>query len=217
MLLSRRLISPMRRNYARVIVIGVVVTLFLFLLLRVNQLSEETQQSRSIDAEESGNNIEIIAEQLPLKTDTRSLEKEIQLDLAMQRPGLGNRGVSVQLSGVEAERGEQDLAKIALNEELSKHLSYNRTPPEGRNPHCIRMRYDTKHLPTAAVIIIFYNEPYSVILRTVYSVINTASENLKEIVLVDDASTNEELLDKLEYFVATRFPKMVKLIRTKSR
>jgi polypeptide N-acetylgalactosaminyltransferase len=70
----------------------------------------------------------------------------------------------------------------------------------------------------ASVVVIFYNEPYSVILRTVYSILNTANERLlKEIILVDDASTNVELLDKLGYYVKTRLPTKVKLIRMKSR
>jgi polypeptide N-acetylgalactosaminyltransferase len=70
----------------------------------------------------------------------------------------------------------------------------------------------------ASVVVIFYNEPYSVILRTVYSILNTADERLlKEIILVDDASTNEELLDKFGYYVKTRLPKKVKLFRSKTR
>lgn len=142
---------------------------------------------------------------------------EIEKELAMQRPGLGDNGAPAHLTGVEAERGKQDLAKIAMNEELSKHLSYNRTTPDGRNPHCKRLRYDTGRLPSAAVIIIFYDEAFSVVVRTVHSVLNTASENLKEVILVDDASTHEELKDKLDYYVETRFPKTVKLIRMKSR
>jgi polypeptide N-acetylgalactosaminyltransferase len=98
--------------------------------------------------------------------------------------------------------------------------SYNRTIPDTRHPACARKVYNMDRLAEspASVVVIFFNEPYSVILRTVYSILNTADARLlKEIVLVDDASTNEELLDKFGYYVKTRLPNKVKLIRSKSR
>lgn len=50
------------------------------------------------------------------------------------------------------------------------------------------MTYDTK-LPTTSVVIIFYNEAWSVLIRTVYSVLQeTPPKFLKEIILVDDNS-----------------------------
>ena len=45
------------------------------------------------------------------------------------------------------------------------------------------------NLPDTSVIIIFYNEALSTLLRTVYSVINTVPAHLlREIILVDDFS-----------------------------
>ena len=221
MLLPRRLLSSCPRLYGRVLVAGVCGTLLVCLLYRAtsNQVQSNNGLSNSEDSD-SGRG-EVMAEAWqsgaagPMQR--RRFEAEILKELAMQRPGLGEKGAPAHLQGEEAERGRLDLARIAMNEELSKHLSYNRTTPEGRNPHCKRLRYDTKKLPSAAVIIIFYDEAFSVVVRTVHSVLNTASENLKEVILVDDASTHEELHGKLEYYVATRFPKMVKLIRMKSR
>lgn len=228
MLLPRRVLSSFRRVYGRVLVSGVFVTLLLFLLYKVNRTSTISSQldvaaavgepwSEGADSDTGGRR-GVAQPLLRLHSgDKEYFESEIRKDLAMQRPGLGDNGEAVHLSGTEEARGEQDLAKIALNEELSKHLSYNRTSPDGRNPHCKRLRYDTSKLPSAAVIIIFFDEPYSVVLRTVHSVINTASENLKEVILVDDASTHEELKGKLDHYVATRLPKMVKLVRMKTR
>ncbi len=46
-----------------------------------------------------------------------------------------------------------------------------------------------KDLPTASVVIVFKNERWSPVLRTVYSVLNRSpKEYLKEVILVDDQS-----------------------------
>lgn len=215
----RRPIVSFRRLYGKFVVFGVLFVVLLCLFYKVNQLGNEV--TRNVREEDAGNSIwagkaeELVGVAHHQSRD--SLEKLIQSELAMQRPGLGDRGEPVRRSGGEYERGEKDLAKIALNEELSKHLSFNRTTPDGRSPHCRRLRYDTKRLPSAAVIIIFYDEPFSVILRTVHSVINTATENLKQVILVDDASTHEDLGAKLDYYIATRLSKHVNIIRLKRR
>jgi len=101
-------------------------------------------------------------------------EQIIQLDLQKQRVGLGEQGVAVHLTGAAKERGDAIYKKIALNEELSEQLSYNRSVGDHRNPLCANQRYDDASLPTASVIIIFFNEPYSVLLRTVHSTLSTA-------------------------------------------
>lgn len=224
MLFPRRVLASCPRIYGRVIVCGIIVTFVMCFLYKVNQTTTPTTarsgQSSSTARSElivSGRGEAFADELVGTNMHRRRMEMEIEKDLAMQRPGLGNKGVPSHLKGLEEERGKQDMARIAMNEELSKHLSYNRTTPDGRNPRCKRLRYDTKKLPSAAVIIIFFDEAFSVVVRTVHSVLNTASENLKEVILVDDASTHEELKEKLDYYVATRFPSTVKLIRMKSR
>lgn len=146
-------------------------------------------------------------------------ERLIRLDIAKQVAKLGDNGKAVLLTGESRDIGAKQLASIALNEELSENLSYNRTAPDARNPLCKKLIYDRDSLPTASVVVIFYNEPYSVLVRTVHSILNTAdSRNLKEIILVDDYSTNKELLGKLDYYVESRLPKgLVKIIRLKNR
>uniref|UniRef100_A0A3P8TEL6 Glycosyltransferase 2-like domain-containing protein n=1 Tax=Amphiprion percula TaxID=161767 RepID=A0A3P8TEL6_AMPPE len=57
-------------------------------------------------------------------------------------------------------------------------------------------------LPTTSVIIVFHNEAWSTLLRTVYSVLHTApAALLTEILLVDDASTDDHLKSRLDEYV----------------
>ena len=52
-----------------------------------------------------------------------------------------------------------------------------------------------RELPSASIIIPFYDEWPSILLRTIYSIVNrTPSRLLKEIILVDDASELSEYL-----------------------
>lgn len=56
---------------------------------------------------------------------------------------------------------------------------------------CLSLKYPTK-LPTASVVIIFHNEAWSTLLRTVHTVLaRSPQEYLKEIILVDDHSNYE--------------------------
>lgn len=61
---------------------------------------------------------------------------------------------------------------------------------------CLQKTYSSQ-LPSLSVILIFMNEALSIIQRAITSIINrTPSRLLKEIILVDDFSSNGELLDQ---------------------
>eukprot|EP00923_Selenidium_pygospionis_P041358 GHVN01071670.1.p1 GENE.GHVN01071670.1~~GHVN01071670.1.p1 ORF type:complete len:602 (+),score=76.04 GHVN01071670.1:530-2335(+) len=75
---------------------------------------------------------------------------------------------------------------------LSDHLPLSREVPDTRDPQCKAIHYDLNDLPTASVVIVFYNEPMSTLLRSVHSVLDrTPPQLLDEIILVDDGSTVE--------------------------
>lgn len=81
---------------------------------------------------------------------------------------------------------------------------------------CIHEKYRSE-LMSVSVVVIFHNEHLSSLLRTCYSVWNRTPANLlTEIILVDDASTIEDLGNELTEYVATYLP-IVKLIRVKER
>lgn len=167
------------------------------------------------DVNPRGINSDLLGRILFSRTQTElAFEREIKEDLAKQVPGLCNRGVECFLTGDDASLGDESYNANGINVRLSDIISYNRTPPDVRNDLCQLARYETTSLPSASVIIIFYEEPYSVLLRTIHSVINTApSMLLKEIILVDDFSSFNDLKGKLRHYVRTRLPDKVKLLR----
>lgn len=205
----------------KLLLLAILVLSLLFFYFNNSSNSNSTATGgggliNSIDAEQSEKLIKLLKE--TGAGAESNYEKLIQADLLKQEPGLGDNGKAVYLEGPAKELGEKQLATISLNEELSEHLSYNRTTPDTRHPGCRKKKYNTAGMGTTSVIVIFYNEPYSVLVRTVHNVLNTSPPHLlKEIILVDDCSTNKELLGKLDYYIETRLPKKVKMLRLKSR
>ncbi|XP_059164207.1 polypeptide N-acetylgalactosaminyltransferase 5-like [Physella acuta] len=84
-------------------------------------------------------------------------------------------------------------------------------------PECKNKTFDVGQLPTAGVVLIFTNEIWSVLLRTVYSILDAGPvELISEIVLVDDASDKEFLGAPLEEYIKI-FGGRVKLVRLPER
>ena len=124
------------------------------------------------------------------------------------RKGPGENGTEVILT---------DEFDIALNIKqfnmtgysvgVSDKISVNRSIQDTRHPDCQKYLYPSE-LPSVSIIIIFYNEVFSVLKRTLHSIVNrTPPELLHEIILVNDKSSNEELYDPLKYYIAKNFPK----------
>nr|CAD7463380.1 unnamed protein product [Timema tahoe] len=144
-------------------------------------------------------------------------EALIDDDSSIVVPRLGEGGVPVILEGEELLKAEASMKKEALNLYLSDRISLTRNLVDPRNPLCKKVEYD-QDLPTASVIVIFTNEGWSTLLRTVHSVLNRSPERfLKEVILVDDFSDREELGEKLEYYVRSRFTEKVQLLRMSER
>lgn len=148
----------------------------------------------------------------------KRLEAQLQDDFDRIVPGLGNKGAAVTLVGKSYSRGELDMVSNGLNVECSKHISFNRTLDDTRTKKCRNIAYNIKSLPSASVVIIFHNEVFSVLLRTIHSILKTSPQHLlKDIIVVDDFSSIDETKDKLEYYIQTRLPRKVKLLRLPER
>jgi len=142
---------------------------------------------------------------------------EFAVEFAKQEVGVGEMGQPVRLYGKEQTLGEEVLKTEAFNLVASDKIVYDRQVPDTRDSRCQAVVYDN-NLPTVSVVIIFTNEAWSPLIRTIYSVLNRSpAEFVHEIILVDDFSNKKHLGSKLERFIVKYFPSKVKLLRLKER
>ncbi|EPB70054.1 hypothetical protein ANCCEY_10865 [Ancylostoma ceylanicum] len=130
---------------------------------------------------------------------------------------LGEGGLPVAISDEEglreSKRAEQEYG---FNTYVSDMISLNRTIPDIRMDECKHWNYP-ETLPSVSVVIVFHNEGWTPLLRTVHSVLlRSPPELIKEIVMVDDYSSKEHLKEKLEKYIK-RFNGKVRLVRTDDR
>lgn len=106
--------------------------------------------------------------------------------------------------------------EYGMNIAVSDIISLDREIKDTRLEGCRHWNYP-KDLPKTSVIIVFHNEGFSVLMRTVHSVINRSPDYiLHEIVLVDDFSDKANLKGKLDKYIE-RFNGKVRIIRNKER
>ena len=114
-------------------------------------------------------------------------DRKIDLDA----PGEMGKAVEIdklKLLPSELQKYEDCLAKNAFNAYASDLISIHRSLPDVRDEGCRKIEY-TATLVTASVVMCFHNEAWSVLLRSVHSIIDRSPpELLKEIILVDDFS-----------------------------
>eukprot|EP00922_Rhytidocystis_sp_ex-Travisia-forbesii_P016777 GHVS01025063.1.p1 GENE.GHVS01025063.1~~GHVS01025063.1.p1 ORF type:complete len:513 (+),score=92.87 GHVS01025063.1:109-1647(+) len=107
-----------------------------------------------------------------------------------------------------------------FNLKLCDHIPLDRDAVDSRHPDCRKLAYDYPNLQKASVIIVFFNEPFSTLMRSVHSVLNlTPPQLLRELILVDDGSTLDHICrggnNQLQDYV-NLLPK-VKLVRNEVR
>ncbi|KAL4701347.1 hypothetical protein H8959_015351 [Pygathrix nigripes] len=124
------------------------------------------------------------------------------------------------LSEAQQKKAQDLFRKFGYNAYLSNQLPLNRTIPDTRDYRCLQKTYPSQ-LPSLSVILIFMNEALSIIQRAITSIINrTPSRLLKEIILVDDFSSNGELkvyLDEKIKLYNQKYPGLLKIIRHPER
>lgn len=128
----------------------------------------------------------------------------------------GEMGKAVVI-GKEEEKLKVEKFKLnQFNLLASDRIALNRSLVDVRMDGCKRKEYP-QYLPSTSIVIVFHNEAWSTLLRTVYSVIRTSPHTLiTEIILVDDASERDYLGKKLENYVS-KLEVPVKVLRTGKR
>ena len=112
-------------------------------------------------------------------------------DFNPNAPGELGKPVHVDKDELDADEKrafDEGWEKNAFNQFISDLISVRRSLPDIRDSACKSVKWFSP-LPTTSVIIIFHNEAWSTLLRTVHSVIDRSDPALlKEIILVDDFS-----------------------------
>ncbi|XP_016414850.1 polypeptide N-acetylgalactosaminyltransferase 6-like [Sinocyclocheilus rhinocerous] len=136
-----------------------------------------------------------------------------------QAPGANGAAFQKASMTAEEEKEKQEgMTRHCFNQFASDRISLHRSlGDDTRPPECVERKFRRcPSLPTTSVIIVFHNEAWSTLLRTVYSVLHTSpAAFLKEIILVDDASMAEHLHEKLEEYVKSL--NIVKVVRQPER
>lgn len=120
-----------------------------------------------------------------------------------------------QLTSKEKSEYETGWKKNHFNEFASNRISLQRSLKDPRDKECHNLTY-SENLPEVSIIVTFHNEAWSVLIRSVYSILNRTPDSLlKEVILVDDFSSLEHLKEPLDQFME-QFQK-VKIVRATER
>ncbi|XP_076272874.1 polypeptide N-acetylgalactosaminyltransferase 5 isoform X3 [Rhynchophorus ferrugineus] len=152
-----------------------------------------------------------------LTYEPSSLKKWRPAPVVLPVPGKpGEKGKAVRIPSSQEELMKEKFKLNQFNLLASDMISLNRSLQDVRLEGCKNKVYP-RLLPTTSIVVVFHNEAWSTLLRTVWSAINRSPKNLlKEIILVDDASERDYLGRKLEEYVKT-LPIPVYVLRTEKR
>lgn len=136
-------------------------------------------------------------------------------------PEMGRDGRPVYLPAYPKDRMQMLYSINSFNLAVSDKIPVDRKLPDPRKSACRQKNYDDLSNVTTSIIIIFHNEAWSVLMRTVHSVLNTAPHHLlAEILLVDDCSNRTFLGQALENYINNLSSVRgvdIKLIRSRER
>uniref|UniRef100_T1JB07 Polypeptide N-acetylgalactosaminyltransferase n=1 Tax=Strigamia maritima TaxID=126957 RepID=T1JB07_STRMM len=199
----------------------------------LNAIEPVAQMDRNLELRTGGQFVSTVASSsaaaveqgAPLEEKKRQKDAERAQDtgvlvapMSAQGPGEMGRPVILpkNLTSEQKKVVDEGWQKNAFNQYVSDMISVHRKLPDPRDPQCKESGKYLTNLPATSVIICFHNEAWSVLLRTVHSVLNRSPSSLiHDIILVDDASTMPHLKQNLDDYMA-QYPK-VKIVRAPQR
>ncbi|KAG1650392.1 N-acetylgalactosaminyltransferase 7 [Nymphon striatum] len=108
------------------------------------------------------------------------------------------------------------MMQYGINMAVSNDIALSRSIPDFRLEECKHWFYP-ENLPRASVVIVFHNEGFSTLMRTVQSVLDRSPPQfLEEVLLIDDFSDKENLGGTLVDFIR-RYEGKVRLARNGQR
>ncbi|XP_068559778.1 polypeptide N-acetylgalactosaminyltransferase 5 [Cebidichthys violaceus] len=146
------------------------------------------------------------------------VHKVLSLDLTdapRDANAVGQFGQAALVASHEDAEVKKRWGEGHFNVFLSDKIPVDRAVPDTRPEMCAQnLVHDD--LPSTSVIFCFVDEVWSTLLRSVHSVLNRSPPHLlKEIILVDDFSTKDNLKEQLDKYMS-KFPK-VRIVRLKER
>ncbi|KAK0144724.1 Polypeptide N-acetylgalactosaminyltransferase 4 [Merluccius polli] len=189
-----------------------------YLIMARSSSSSSSSSSLPRDGEYDGVDRKRPARQLEDLGEEGQLARPVYVKPPADANAPGEWGVAARFTlGPEEKKLEQDsVERYAINIYASDKISLHRHIRDNRMADCRAKKYDYRSLPTTSVVIAFYNEAWSTLLRTVHSVLeSTPATLLREVILVDDFSDRGYLQSQLEEYMSKL--ERVRLIRTNKR
>ena len=130
----------------------------------------------------------------------------------------GEGGLSpIRLTSDDQRKVQAALGLWGFNMVASDKVNMDRVPADLRMEECKRWDYPDK-LPAVSVILVFHNEGFSTLLRTVHSIVNySPPEMLHEVVMLDDGSTREYITNGTIDRYIERWDGLVKIFHNEKR
>ncbi|XP_061736869.1 N-acetylgalactosaminyltransferase 7 isoform X1 [Nerophis ophidion] len=130
--------------------------------------------------------------------------------------GPGEEAKAIVLGSEYKDVIQASIKEFGFNMVASDMISLDRTIKDLRHEECKYWHYDDRLL-TSSVVIVFHNEGWSTLMRTIHSVIKrTPRRYLAEVVMIDDFSNKVDLKERLEVYIK-QWNGLVKLYRNEKR
>lgn len=198
----------------RILKYGSIVAIFLLLFFYFYDKDNDEASLKNVFNAGGYENSQTLQEKLKPKLDKKFLDKigknENSGSIIWDDIGAAHNAQDVQIR-------DEGYKLFAFNTLVSSRLSLQRDVPDTRHKSCKNLTY-SDDLPTASVIICFFREDLTVLLRTIHSVINRSPKDaLHEIILVNDQSDIDIIPNVTKHIDEENIGNKVKLVTAPER